>query len=109
MDEDPSTIKEYSPYIINRCMSGHIDTVMYANELNKNCNIDKKLQYDFLINIVRKRKRFSPWVRKEKVEDLECVKSYYGYSNEKAQQVLGILTKEQLTFIKNKLETGGMK
>jgi len=109
MDEDPSTVKEYSPYIINRCMSGHIDTVMYANELNKNSSIDKKLQYDFLINIVRKRKRFSPWVRKEKVEDLECVKSYYGYSNEKAQQVLGILTKEQLTFIKNKLETGGMK
>lgn len=109
MDEDPSTVKEYSPYIINRCMSGHIDTVMYENELNKNSSIDKKLQYDFLINIVRKRKRFSPWVRKEKVEDLECVKSYYGYSNEKAQQVLGILTKEQLTFIKNKLETGGMK
>jgi hypothetical protein len=82
---------------------------MYANELNKTPNLDKKLQYDFLINIVRKRKRFSPWLRKDKIKDLEYVKKYYGYSDEKAKQALNILNKEQLTYIKQKFETGGMK
>jgi hypothetical protein len=71
--------------------------------------LDKKLQYDFFINIIRKKKRFSPWLKQEKIKDLEVVKSYYGYSNEKAKQTLKILTKEQLDFIKSKLETGGTK
>jgi hypothetical protein len=109
MDEDPSSIKEYAPYIINRCLSGHIDCLMYANEMNKYSSLDKKLQYDFFINIIRKKKRFSPWLKQEKIKDLEVVKSYYGYSNEKAKQALKILTKEQLDFIKSKLETGGTK
>jgi hypothetical protein len=109
MDEDPSSIKEYAPYIINRCLSGHIDCLMYANEMNKFSSLDKKLQYDFFINIIRKKKRFSPWLKQEKIKDLEVVKSYYGYSNEKAKQALKILTKEQLDFIKSKLETGGTK
>ena len=109
MDEDPSSIKEYAPYIINRCLSGHIDCLMYANEMNKFSSLDKKLQYDFFINIIRKKKRFSPWLKQEKIKDLEVVKSYYGYSNEKAKQSLKILTKEQLDFIKSKLETGGTK
>ena len=109
MDEDPYSIKEYAPYIINRCLSGHIDCLMYANEMNKFSSLDKKLQYDFFINIIRKKKRFSPWLKQEKIKDLEVVKSYYGYSNEKAKQSLKILTKEQLDFIKSKLETGGTK
>jgi len=109
MDEDPSSTKEYAPYIINRCLSGHIDCLMYANEMNKFSSLDKKLQYDFFINIIRKKKRFSPWLKQEKIKDLEVVKSYYGYSNEKAKQALNILTKEQLDFIKSKLETGGTK
>jgi hypothetical protein len=109
MDEDPSSIKEYAPYIINRCLSGHIDCLMYANEMNKFSSLDKKLQYDFFINIIRKKKRFSPWLKQEKIKDLEIVKSYYGYSNEKAKQALNILTKKQLDFIKSKLETGGTK
>ena len=109
IDEDPSVEKDYPPYIINKCMSGHIDCIMFANEMNKNHFIDKKLQYDFFINIVRPRKRFSPWLRKENVKDLECVKSYYGYSNEKALQALKILTKPQIDFIKSKLETGGKR
>jgi hypothetical protein len=109
MDEDPSSIKEYAPYIINRCLSGHIDCLMYANEMNKFSSLDKKLQYDFFINIIRKKKRFSPWLKQEKIKDLEVVKSYYGYSNEKAKQALNILKKEQLDFIKSKLETGGTK
>ena len=109
MDEDLSSIKEYVPYIINRCLSGHIDCLMYTNEMNKYSSLDKKLQYDFFINIIRKKKRFSPWLKQEKIKDLEIVKSYYGYSNEKAKQALRILTKTQLDFIKSKLETGGTK
>jgi hypothetical protein len=109
IDEDPSLVKEYAPYIINRCLSGHIDCVMYANEMNRYHHLDKDMQYLFYLNSLRKRKRFSPWLRKDKVTDLECVKSYYGYSNEKASQALKILTKEQLTFIKKRLDIGGKK
>ena len=102
-------IKEYSPYIINRCLSGHIDCVMYANEMNMHHQLDKDMQYSFYLNSLRKRKRFSPWLRKDKVTDLECIKSYYGYSNEKASQALKILTKEQINFIKQRLDIGGSK
>ena len=109
IDENPLCEKEYPPYIINRCLSGHIDCIMYANEMNICNHLDKKLQYDFFINIIRIKKRFSPWVKKEKIKDIDYVKSYYGYSNEKAEQALKILTKEQLNFIKQKLDIGGTK
>ena len=102
-------IKSYPPYIINRCLSGHIDCVMYANEMNMHHQLDKDMQYSFYLNTLRKRKRFSPWLRKDKVKDLECVKQYYGYSNEKALQALKILKKEQLTFNKKRLDIGGTK
>jgi hypothetical protein len=105
--EDPDIVKQYPSYIINRCLSGHIDTLMFANEMNKYHFLPKKLQYDFLINIVRKKKRFSPWLRQDKIKDLDYVKRYYGYSNEKAKQALKILTQEQINFIKSKFETGG--
>jgi hypothetical protein len=82
---------------------------MFANEMNKNPSLDNKLQYDFLLNSLRKRKRFSPWLRKGQVKDLDAVKSYYGYSNEKAQQALKILNTEQLDYIKSRLDIGGMK
>tara|TARA_B000000532_G_scaffold240239_1_gene230866 strand:- start:646 stop:1026 length:381 start_codon:yes stop_codon:yes gene_type:complete len=107
--ENPDIVKEYPPYIINRCLSGHLDCVLFANEMNKYHFLDKDMQYNFYLNILRKRKRFSPWVRKEKVSDLEFVKSYYGYSNEKASQALKILSKEQLDYIKQKLDTGGKR
>ncbi len=109
IDEDPSVEKDYAPYIINRCLSGHIDSVIFSNEVNKYPNLDKKLQYDFLLNSLRKKKRFSPWFRKDQIKNLEIVKQYYGYNNEKAKQVLNILTKEQLSFIRDRLETGGKK
>jgi len=109
MDEHPDSKNDYAPYIINRCLSGTIDTLMYANEMNKNHSLDKRLQYDFFINSVRTRKRYSPWIKQEKIKELECIKSYYGYSNEKAKQALRILSKEQINFIKTKLEIGGMK
>ena len=107
IDEDPSLEKDYSPYIINRIYSGHLDSVMFANELNKYSFLDKKIQYDFYLNSLRSKKRFSPWLRKDKIKDLDYVKRYYGYSNEKAQQALKILTKQQLNFIRSKFETGG--
>ena len=106
-DDDPSA--KYPAYIVNRCMSGHLDTVLFANEMNMKPNLDLKMQYSFLLNSVRKRKRFSPWLRKDEIRDLDYVKRYYGYSNEKAKQALSILTKEQLSFIKSKFETGGKR
>ena len=109
IDEDIDLEKKYPSYIVNRCLSGHIDAVMFANEMNKHPNLSKKLQYDFFLNSLRKRKRYSPWLRKEQIENLELVKKYYGYSNEKSKQVLNILTREQLSFIRDRLETGGRK
>ena len=109
IDEDPSIEKEYPPYIINRCFSGHLDAIMFANEMNMHHFLPKKMQYDFFINILRTKKRFSPWLRKDIIKDIDYVKRYYGYSNEKAKQALTILTKEQLAFIKSKFETGGTK
>ena len=107
--EDPDCIKEYPSYIVNRCLSGHLDTILYANEMNLHPNLDKDMQYQFFLNSLRKRKRFSPWLRKDKVDNLNIIKKYYGYSNEKALQALRLLTQQQLDYIKNRLETGGMK
>ena len=106
--EDDPTAK-YPAYIINRCMSGHLDTVLFANEMNLNAHLDNDLQYSFFLNSVRKKKRFSPWLRKDKIKNLDVVKQYYGYSNEKAAQVLRILTSEQIAFIRSKLEIGGKR
>ena len=107
--EDPDVKKDYPPYIINRCLSGHLDCIMFANEMNKYSFLDKDMQYSFYLNTLRKKKRFSPWLRKDKVTDLEIIKQYYGYSNEKASQALKILTPEQISYIKQRLDTGGMK
>ena len=107
--EDSSTVSEYPPYIINRCLSGHLDCILFVNEMNRYSFLDKDMQYSFYLNTLRKKKRFSPWLRKEKVTDLQSVKQYYGYSNEKASQALKILSKQQLEFIKQRLETGGAK
>ena len=107
--DDPSVIKDYAPYIINRCLSGNLDCIMFVNEMNKYSFLDKDMQYSFYLNTLRKKKRFSPWLRKDKVTDLEIIKQYYGYSNEKASQALKILTPEQISYIKQRLDTGGMK
>lgn len=109
IDEDPDLEKSYPPYIINRCLSGHIDAIMFANEMNLNGHLDKKLQYDFFLNTLRSKKRFSPWIRKDELKTLESIKSYYGYSNEKARQVLSILTEDQITSIRKKLDKGGVR
>ena len=107
IDEDPDLEKQYPSYIVNRCLSGHIDAILFANEMNMRPNLSKKLQYDFFLNTLRSKKRFSPWLRKDEIKDLDYVKRYYKYSDEKAKQVLKILSTEQINFIKSKFETGG--
>ena len=101
--------KSYSSYMINRQLSYFPDTVLAANEMNRNHHIDNRLQFDFFINIIRKRKRFSKWFKPEQISDLETIKSYYGYSNEKARQVLHLLSTEQINELKNKVAKGGRK
>ena len=106
---DDITEKEYNPFMVNRGLSYFHDTVLMANEMNQNAHVDNRLQFDFFINIVRKKKRFSKWFKPEIVSDVEVVKEYYGYSNEKARQVLTLLTKEQLDLLKQKVNKGGRK
>ena len=99
--------KKYPAYVINRCLSAFTDSLFYVNEMNRMHFLDNKLQNDFLLNSIRKRKRFAPWLKAEVVEDIEYVKKYYGYSNEKAKQALDVLTAEQIEIIKTKLIRGG--
>ena len=107
--DDPMWEKKYVPFIINKCMAPFNDTIMLVNELNMRHHLDKKLQYDFLLNSVRSKKRYAPWVKASKLKDLECVKEYYGYSNEKAKTALSILNDEQIKAIKDSLNKGGRK
>ncbi len=109
IDEDPLLEKEYPAYIVNRCMSGHMDALMYANEMNINPQLDKKLQYDFYLNTLRSKKRFSPWVRKEEISNLDIIKSHYGYSDDKARQVLPLISNIELEHIRKRLDRGGLK
>ena len=109
VDEDSRIESKYPPYIVNRCMSGHIDTLMYANEININNHLDNKLQYDFLLYTLRKKKRFSPWMRKEELSNLDIIKKYYGYSDDKARQVLPLISEDQIQIITRRLNTGGLK
>ena len=106
---DDITEKAYIQYMVNRQLSYFPDTVLAANEMNRNHHIDNRLQFDFFINIIRKRKRFSKWYKPETVSDLEAVKKYYGYSNEKARQVLTLLNTDQINELKRKVTTGGRK
>ena len=108
-DDLSEDIKTYPPYIVNRCLSGHLDCVMFANEMNMYAHLDKYMQYSFYLNSLRKRKRFSPWIKKEKIEDIDSVKQYYGYSNEKAKAALRLLSESELNYIKSKLDIGGTK
>ena len=104
---DEVTEKAYIPFTINRSLSYFSDTVLAANEMNRNHHLDKKLQFSFLLNIVRKRKRFSKWDKPELVNDVEVVKEYYGYSDEKARQVVLLLTDEQISILRGKIYKGG--
>ena len=99
----------YNSFMINRSLSYFQDTVGLANVMNQYHHLDNKLQFAFLINIIRKRKRFSKWMKPETESDIEVVKQYYGYSNQKARQVLPLLSPEHITIIKQKVSKGGRK
>jgi hypothetical protein len=107
---DEITEKDYSPFMVNRGLSYHKDCIMYANEMNTRHFVDKKLQFDFLLNTVRSQKRpFAKWVKSEKSEDLACIKQVYGFSDSKAIEALRLLSKEQIQKLKEQTDIGGLK
>ena len=108
--DDTDWVKKYPPYVINKCLSMHYDTIAQANEMNGYHFLDKKVQFNFYINIIRKRQRFGgKWLSQTKLKDLEYVKEYYGYNNDKAREALSILSKEQIELIKLSIDKGGRK
>lgn len=106
--EDISLEKDYIPFVINRCLSYHTDTIMYANEMNQRSVLDKAMQYDYFLAALRPRNRFARWLRPEVIKNLELVKEYYGFSNSKAKEALKILSDQQLEIIKARLFKGGI-
>ena len=101
---------DYAPYIVNRSLSYHLDCVLYAQEMNKWPSLDKDMQYQYLLNSIRPMKRkFAPWQKANRDKDIECVKSYFGYSDQKARDALLILTDEQIAEIRRKTDKGGVK
>ena len=110
MDSDDELWKKkYPAFIVNKMLSAFSDTIMLVNEMNRNHFIDKDMQFQFLLNSIRTKKRYSPFLRANKLKEIECVKEYYGYSNDKAKSALDILTKDQVKLIKEKLFKGGTK
>jgi hypothetical protein len=107
-ENDELAEKSYPAYLVNKGLSYFPDTILYANEMNQYSFVDNKLQYSYLINSIRPLKRFAKWAKKEDSNDLDAVKEYYGYSNEKASQALSLLSVEQLDTIKEQLQKGGL-
>jgi len=105
--EDEEWQKRYPPYIVNKCLAPFTDTILLVNELNQHHHLDKKLQFDYLLNSLRPRNRFAPWMKAKKLDNLEDVKEFYGYSNEKARDALDILDTKQISAIKKRLKKGG--
>jgi len=106
-NEDEEWTKKYPPFIVNKCLAPFPDTILLVNEINQLHHLDKKLQFDFLLNSLRTRKRYAPWLKAKKLKNLEYVKEYYGYNNEKAKLALDLLNDEQISAIKRKLYKGG--
>jgi len=107
---DETWEKKYPPFIINKCLSVHYDCIAQANEMNGYHFLPKKMQFDYLLNSIRERRRFGgKWLNKTKVKDLEVVKEYYGYSNARAQEVMNLLSTDHLKIMKQSLEKGGRK
>jgi len=106
---DDVDVKQYTPFIVNRALSYHIDCVLYANQMNIHNQIDKDMQYSYLLNSIRPAKRkFQPWQKTDSDKNIQCIKDYFGYSNEKAKDVLRILSDEQIAEIKAKTDKGGV-
>ena len=105
--EDEQWEKKYAPFIVNKCLAPFSDTIMLVNEINQQHHLDKKLQFDFLINSLRPRNRYAPWMKAKKLKNLEYVKEFYGFNNAKAKSALDILTDDEVSAIKDKLNKGG--
>ena len=101
--------KEYNPFIINRGLSFFRDTILYANEMNRYHHLDHRLQFDFFINIIKRKKRWSKWIKPQEVANLELIKEYYGYSNEKAKSALSLMSNEQIEELKQRIYKGGKR
>lgn len=101
--------KAYTSFMVNRGLSYFPDTILFANEMNVHHHIDHRLQFDFFINIIKKKKRFSKWAKPINIENLELIKEYYGYSNEKAKSVLSLLNGEQINELKIRMYKGGKR
>ena len=101
--------KKYAAFIVNRGLSFFMDTIFQANEINRNHHLDSRLQFDYLLNSIRQKKRYSKWLKSEKLDDLDIAKEYYGFGNEKAKNALQVLTDEQLAYIRRKLNQGGVE
>ena len=106
--EDPTLEKQYQPWLINKALSYFPDTIFQANEMNMNSHLDNKMQFDYFLRDIKKRSRFSKWTKKEKNDNLDVVVEYYGVSHKKAQEIVDLLTTEQLNIVKEKLITGGI-
>ena len=106
---DSISEKKYSPFIVNRGLSFFMDTIFQINEMNRSYHLDSRLQFDYLLNSIRKKKRYSKWLKPEKLDNLEIVKEYYGFGNEKAKDALKIISEEQLGYIRTKLNQGGVE
>lgn len=109
ISKDNENAKYYNSFVINRSLSYFPDTIYFANEMNKFHQIDVDLQYNFYLNIVRKRKRFSKWEKSEDINNLNLIKDYFGYNDEKARQIIGLLTEDQIKIIQKKVSLGGRK
>mgnify|MGYP000135364065 FL=1 len=101
--------KDYNAFMVNRGLSYFPDTVIYANEMNKFHHLDSRLQYQFLINTIRKRNRFSKWNKSIESDNISAIKEYYNYSNEKARDVLPLLSNENLNTIRGRINYGGIQ
>ena len=108
--DDKEWEKKYPPFVINRCLSMFYDTIMHSNEMNGLHFLPKTMQFHYLINSIRKKKRFGgKWLSQAKLKDMDIVKEYYGFSNAKAKEALTLLTKDQIEIIRNNLNKGGRK
>ena len=104
---DDITESEYQPFLINRSLSYFPDTVLYANEMNQHSHLPPRLQFDFFINIIKKRNRFSKWFKPTEIQSIDVIKEYYGYSDEKAKSVLSLLNNKQIENLKKRIYKGG--
>tara|TARA_R100001082_G_scaffold86120_1_gene52712 strand:- start:13234 stop:13617 length:384 start_codon:yes stop_codon:yes gene_type:complete len=107
--EDELVEKQYTPFVVNRCLSYFPDTIIHSNIINENCHIDKKMQYDYYLASIRKRKRFSKWLKQEESEKIDTIKEYFGYSNQKAKEVEDLISDSNIEDMRESMFKGGKK